>query len=247
MYGDKNNSMQCVEFDALLADALDGVLAGPRLESFEQHKKDCATCATMFAETESGMNWMSALDEVDPPRMLVHNILAATTGTAVATGMAEVAARRPLWQRIRDRFSPAMAPMFTPRFAMSFGMAFFSITLVINVSGLKVASLRHLDLTPTGIQKTYYETVVRSYENIRLVYEIESRVRELKRATDDGSYKDQKQQGPTKQQQQEKKQENNSREPDLRQYQNYSRETNSTLMARASEMTWQQAVGRRDV
>lgn len=245
MYGDKNNPMQCMEFDSLLADALDGVLEGAKLESFERHKSECATCATMFSESESGMNWMQALDEVEPPRMLVHNILAATSGTAVATGIAEVAARRPWWQRIRDRVTTHVAPVFTPRFAMSFGMAFFSITLVINVTGLKVSKLRHLDLTPTGIQKTYYETVVRSYENIRLVYEIESRVRELKKATDDGSYKDQKQKGPAKQEQQ-KKEEDNSREPDLRQYQNYSRETDGTLMANASGLKWQ-AVGRRDV
>ena len=39
---------------------------------------------------------------------------------------------------------------------------------------------------PVAIKRTYYETtgrVVKYYENIRFVYEIESRVREFKRVT----------------------------------------------------------------
>ena len=34
MAGETKNGMQCAEFDALLNDALDGTLTGPRLESF---------------------------------------------------------------------------------------------------------------------------------------------------------------------------------------------------------------------
>ena len=68
---------------------------------------------------------------------------------------------------------------------MSFGMAFFSITMLLNVAGFHIADLKHVDLSARGIQKTYYATearVVRYYENIRLVYEIESRLRDLRRA-----------------------------------------------------------------
>ena len=77
------------------------------------------------------------------------------------------------------------APLVTPRFAMSFGMAFFSITMLLNVAGFHVSDLKHVDLSAKGMEKTYYTTearVVRYYENLRLVYEIESRVRDLRRA-----------------------------------------------------------------
>src|SRR3989475_12820160 len=73
-----------------------------------------------------------------------------------------------------------------PGFAMSFGMAFFSLSVTLSLAGVKLTDLRHWDLRPAAIKRTYYETsgrVVKYYENIRLVYEIESRVREFNRAT----------------------------------------------------------------
>ena len=33
----------------------------------------------MFTEAEQGMRWLQTLEEVEPPKNLVHNILAATT------------------------------------------------------------------------------------------------------------------------------------------------------------------------
>jgi hypothetical protein len=67
---------------------------------------------------------------------------------------------------------------------MSFGMAFFSLSVALSVLGVKPADLRQVSLRPAAIRHTYYNTqarVVRYYENIRFVYEVESRVRELKR------------------------------------------------------------------
>ena len=67
---------------------------------------------------------------------------------------------------------------------MSFGMAFFRLPCWLTLR-LHVADLKHVDMSTKGLQKSYYSTqarVVRYYENIRLVYEIESRVRDLRRA-----------------------------------------------------------------
>ena len=63
-------------------------------------------------------------------------------------------------------------------------MAFFSLSVALSVAGVKVSDLRQLDLRPSAVKRTYYETsgrVVKYYENIRFVYEIESRVREFKK------------------------------------------------------------------
>lgn len=217
----------CANFDALLADALDGTLNGPKLEGFERHKAACTTCALMFAETEAGMNWLSNLDEVEPPSSLVHNILAVTSATEVATGMAEVAARRPWWERVRERMTPGLAPLLTPRFAMSFAMAFFSITMVLSMTGIRLGDVRKVDLSPHGIRKTYNDSearVLRYYDNIRLVYMIESRVRDLKRAA--GTETEEKKDSPKQQ-----KQNNSSGDPERKQYQNYSRGENSDIVA----------------
>ncbi len=80
MAGETKNGMQCAEFDALLNEALDATLTGPRLESFQAHARICAVCGPLFAEADAGRRWMKSLAEVEPPTHLVHNILLATTG-----------------------------------------------------------------------------------------------------------------------------------------------------------------------
>ena len=177
--------MQCVEWEALLADALDGVLHGAKLASFEAHQQGCPTCGPEYREVVAGMHWLKGLEEVEVPRNLVHNIMVHTVGAQPVPREKVAVSGENWWGRLKGRISPVFAPLATPRFAMSFGMAFFSITMLLNVAGFHVADLKHVDLSAKGIEKTYYTTqarVVRYYENIRLVYEIESRVRDLRRA-----------------------------------------------------------------
>src|SRR5512140_3748499 len=125
MNGETQHGMQCAEFDALLADALDGTLSAAKMATFEQHKGACATCGAMFAEAEAGLNWLGMLEEVEPPTNLVHNILATTSGRT-ETVRAEVVAKQSAWDRVRAWVQPHVAPLLTPRFAMSLAMAFFS-------------------------------------------------------------------------------------------------------------------------
>jgi len=185
MYGESKSEMQCARFEALLADALDATLHGSTLASFEEHRRSCPACAEMYGEAATGMHWLKGLEDIVPPRHLVHNILAQTIGS-VPEPSAQVAPVSEGWfGKLKGRLSPVLAPVLTPRFAMSFGMAFFSITMLANIAGIRLGDLKHVDLSAKGLQKTYYSTqarVVRYYENIRLVYEIESRVRDLRRA-----------------------------------------------------------------
>src|SRR3984893_13469037 len=80
MPGESKNGMQCAEFDALLNDALDGTLTGPKLESFQAHARVCAVCGPLLTEADAGRRWLKSLAEAEPPANLVHNILLATTG-----------------------------------------------------------------------------------------------------------------------------------------------------------------------
>jgi hypothetical protein len=198
MAGENQSGMQCVEVEALLAEALDGTLQGSTLAAFEAHQQSCATCQAMVAESKAGMHWLKGLDDAEPPRNLVHNILAQTIG-ALPSEHAVPKPRGEGWlEKLKGRLAQVFAPVATPRFAMSFGMAFFSITMLLGIAGFHFADVRHLDLSSKGITKTYYETqarVMRYYENMRLVYEIESRVRDLRRAgTPDNSQDNNKQQ-----------------------------------------------------
>ena len=218
MNGDLKNTMGCSEFDLLLTDAMDGQLTGEQLARFEQHKSSCASCAAMFADVQAGFNWLGQVEDVEPPRNLVHNILVATSGVVqTSTVKAQPRMKRSFEARMRELIGPVFAPIFTARFAMSAAMAFFAVTLSLNVANIK---LSQLDFSPRGITKSYYATEARAvkyYENIRLVYEIESRVKELRRATDTGSDSSE----PKKQQDNDNNKTNKESEPERRK-ENYS-------------------------
>ena len=76
--------MQCAEFDALLSDALDGLLTGDKSESFQAHARVCTVCGPLYSEADAGRRWLKSLGEIEPPANLVHNILVATGGRDTA-------------------------------------------------------------------------------------------------------------------------------------------------------------------
>ncbi len=218
MYGENQYEMQCAEFEALLTDALDGTLTGATRAAFDAHRQACSRCAPLYAEAEVGLRWLAVLKEgePEPPARLMNNILKATSWATLPAKPA----RKPFWQRLRE--TPALAPVFEtvlqPRFAMSFAMAFFSVSLLFSVSGLNLKDLRYADLRPSAVVRGLYETqgkMVKYYENIRFVYEIESRVRDLKRATTPEEAQPQ----PDSPKEQKN---NRTSEPEKEKYRNYS-------------------------
>jgi hypothetical protein len=192
-YQNGGKKLSCHEFDALLADALDGVMAGQELAEFRAHAEACQNCGPLFTEAQAGMQWLRRLEPVEPPANLVHNILAATTmraATAVVSG--DVEERRSWLRRASDWVSPTIAPFFVtamqPRYAMTAAAAFFSITMLLNFAGFRLKDLRRLDLRPSAISTSaslqYHETtakVVKYYENMRIVYLLQSQWEQLKR------------------------------------------------------------------
>src|SRR5271165_921901 len=225
MYGESKSGLQCVEFEALLAEALDATLHGATLAAFEEHQKSCPSCAALYQDAAAGMHWLKGLEDIEPPKHLVHNVLAQTIGTVAEERTKPTPVGESWLDRLKGRIAPVFAPVVTPRFAMSFGMAFFSITMLANIAGFHVSDLKHVDMSAKGLQRTYYSTearVVRYYENIRLVYEIESRVRDLRRSAT--PEKQEEPSTPTN----PKKGSSNERN---RKYENYSREAGQPVLA----------------
>src|SRR5271169_2786134 len=235
MAAENKNGMQCTEFDALLTEALDQRLSGDKLERFQAHARGCPTCGPLLAEADAGLRWLHELVEVDAPVTLVDNILAATSGVSTARLHGAVKAQaEPSWfDHLQDLANTLVSPILgvakQPRFAMSFGMAFFSLSITMSLAGVKLSDLRHADLRPSAIKRNYYETsgkVVKYYENIRFVYEIESRVREVKRATMPVE--------PAPQEEQKDKHhrnDNTSGQPEPKQDRNYSQEGSQVILA----------------
>ena len=102
---------------------------------------------------------------------------------------AVVAKDRWTW-RLRHFVSKPFGGVLQPRFVTSFAMAFFSLSLTLTLAGVRIKDLARVDLRPSSIKKavvleyTQIESkVVKYYENMRVVYEIESRVQELKKSS----------------------------------------------------------------
>ncbi len=234
------HGIECAEFEALLSDALDGEgqLSPARKEAFEAHRRVCAICGPLFADVQAGQQWLRELEAVEPPAHLVHNILAATSGVVSTRALAATAGGRttPLGERLRERwdsfFTPLAAFVRQTRFVMSFGMIFFSFSLALNAAGVKPSDVAKISLRPSALRHAYNDAqikVVKYYDNIRFVYEIESKVRELKRANTPAEP------GPEEPKQNRKN--DTSGQPDQRQDRNYSQENNQPMLAALREAT----------
>jgi hypothetical protein len=191
----------------------------------------------MLAEVEAGQHWLKSLQEVEPPANLVKNILASTSGIESRRLDLAASAEEPsLLERVREWADSFLTPVWStvrqPRFAMSFGMAFFSLSIALSVAGVKPSDIRGEVFTPKGMRKTYYTTtarVVKYYENIRLVYEIESRVQEFKKATTPAE--------SVPKEREKNRKNDTSGQPEPRQERNYSRDENQPVLASLPDRT----------
>jgi hypothetical protein len=229
-----SNGMQCNEFDALLMDAIDGVLSGTQLHRFQVHAGSCKACGPLLAEAEAGRDWLKGLTEVEPPASLVTNILASTTGVDTQRLRATVRASQPRisWLEraqawLFGSLEPVWATVRQPRFAMSFGMAFFALSVGLTVVGVKPADLAQISLRPAAIRHMYYSTraqIVRRVDNVRLVYQVQAYVREFKRNVAPAEP------GPAKT---KDKKNDTTQQPEQKQERNYSQTENHLILASA--------------
>jgi hypothetical protein len=201
--GGPGRVLRCDEWENLIADALDGTLTAADAAAFTRHHSECALCAQMLKETQQGKSWLEYL-AVEPqvPPGLLNKILARTSEQPQAadapgvplgvTTPAHPVAARPVWRRVLLPLSPhRLRQVMEPRLMMTTAMAFFSIALTLNLAGINLSQIRPADLKPSrlraNLSRQYYSTnqqVMKYYENLRLVYEMEARVRELRRSTE---------------------------------------------------------------
>jgi hypothetical protein len=193
-------SAACGEWETLLADALDGLLKPADEATFTAHMAACPACAALYEEARKGREWLEFLSPApEAPEGLLEKILAHTgpghaagagwgLGGAlpVPAGTAAIPAFvPPVWQQ--PGFLVRMRSRVQPRLLMTAAMAIFSIALTLNMAGVRLTSLRLDDLRPQAV-RSYMERqltmasvpIVRYYDHLRFVYEVESRVRELR-------------------------------------------------------------------
>lgn len=215
-------SPACGQWETLLADALDGTLRPEDETTFTSHMAGCAACTSLFEEARRGREWLDFLSaEPELPEGLLDRILAQTgPGQAAGYGLvtegvpAEIAGVplavvTPKWQK--PGFMGYVRRFAEPRLMMTAAMAFFSIALTLNMTGVKLSRIHLADLKPTSVRSfmerriTMASTpIVRYYDHLRLVYEVQARVRELKRSSESEQPQQQRPSGESQQNNQKK-------------------------------------------
>jgi hypothetical protein len=169
--------MKCADLEILFCDYLDGTLAADQRAELERHLAQCAGCAEMARDIQAAMGFMERVPAVEPPPELLTRILFEL----------------PLAHQARARKSGGIGrllrgwiqPMLQPRFAMGFAMTILSFSLLGRFAGISPRQLTLDDLRPAriwqradeGVYRTW-QRAVKYYENLRLVYEIQTQLRE---------------------------------------------------------------------
>jgi hypothetical protein len=184
----------CASCATMLADAKRGAAWMEMLKS-TQPEPPASLVERIFAQTSNPPAPPIVLGPTD--RLRVHpphvpnTLLGRPIPVPAAAGQPAVYASTnvlPFRSRITYGLRSLGHTMLQPRLAMTAAMAFFSIALTLNLTGVHLSNLRASDLKPSSIMRSCYEAkarVVRYSDNLRVVYELESRVRDLQRSSDD--------------------------------------------------------------
>lgn len=188
------SSPACGQWETLLADALDGLLKPEDEAFFTAHRSVCPACTALFEDARRGREWLEFLSpDPEVPAGLLDKIL-AQTGPGQVDGFGLVASNNvvpivPAWQR--PGLVGNVRRFAEPRLLMTAAMAFFSIALTLNMTGVRLSAIRLSDLRPTAVRSfmerrlTMASTpIIRYYDHLRFVYEVESRMRELRRTSE---------------------------------------------------------------
>jgi len=203
--------LRCEEWEALLTDALDGLLPAGQASRFNAHSETCPNCSDLLAHAKQGQQWLVYLhEEPEIPGDLVSRILEKTVGPGSIPLPVVAAAGAGAGTGAAAMVMPWRRSFHETRLLMTVAMAFFSIALTLNLIGVKMGSLRLADFRPSQLGNTlsreFYgarSSVVRYYDNMRFFYQLQSRMRELRRNVE--TQPQQQNQQKQDQQQQQKK------------------------------------------
>jgi hypothetical protein len=197
------SSPACGLWETLLADALDGLLKPGDEATFTAHMAVCPACTALCEDARRGREWLEFLSpEPEVPAGLLDKILAQTgPGQVEGYGLIPTGAGvlpmqpgfNPAWKRpgLLSLVAAQARRFAEPRLVMTAAMAFFTIALTLNLTGVRLNSLRLADLRPTAVRSfmerrltTASTPIIRYYDHLRFVYEVESTMRQLRRTTE---------------------------------------------------------------
>jgi len=192
----------CAEFEVLYCDYSDGLLRDPEKAALEEHLRSCPACAEMAQDISGAMAFLERVEKIEPPPALLTRIL---------HDIPSVKAKPERRSWFRKVFGGVMDTVLQPRFAMGMAMTVLSFSMLARFAGFNPRQLHPSDLDPVKIWASLddrahrtWDRAVKYYDNMRLVIEVQSRLKEWSEQDQEQARLQQQKQIQQKQQQQQK-------------------------------------------
>jgi len=181
-------TMTCPDVEILLAEYVDGTLQVEQKSAVESHLAGCVACAALARDAAAAVAFLERTPGVEAPPELVTRILFEITSGPSRTAV------KPGW--VRRAFGNWLEPVLQPRFAMGMAMTVLSFAMLGRFSGIQVRQLKPSDLDPVKVWMAAedrlhrtWERGVKYYESLRLVYDIQTRLKEWSDESDSNKSK----------------------------------------------------------
>jgi hypothetical protein len=162
----------CEQIEARLSDYLEGTLAGSERATFETHVKACLECAPLLASVQGLVGEMQEMEELEVPPRLVYSILDKTLGPRETVSD---------WQALKN----FLRGFGSPKFAYGAASVMATFIIVLGASGFSLRKPKLADLHPATVYRNadrqvhlVYARSVKYVSDLRVVYEIQSRLRQ---------------------------------------------------------------------
>jgi hypothetical protein len=165
------NNWTCDQIESRLSDYLDGLLQVPEQAAFVAHVGSCTECAPLLASVSGLVGQLHRMEELEAPPQLMYAILDKTSGPRKSvTG----------WQA----FLASLRGLASPKFAYGTASVMATLFIVLGASGFSFRKPKLADLRPANIYHSANRQVHLAYAHsvkyvgdLRVVYEIQSRLR----------------------------------------------------------------------
>jgi hypothetical protein len=165
-------SWNCAQLEARLDDYLEARLPTQEATAAQAHIDACVRCAE-WAEARQATLWLRQVEPLETPPGLETRILAQTLAPAPEESFWSV-------------LELGWRALLQPRMAMGLAAALISFGLVLNAVNVSPGDISVADLNPVNVYRSLnrqaqltYANGVRFVNDLRLVYEIRSRLEEM--------------------------------------------------------------------
>jgi len=171
--------MNCADIEILICDYVDGTLAADERAEVERHFAECPACAQVARDSAAAVAFIERAADVEPPPELVTRILFDAPWSK-AKGKSKA----------RSFVTAVLSPILTPKYAMGMAMTILSLSMLVKW----VAPVRPQlsDLQPKKVWTGFEDRAVRAwarsvkfYESLKLVYSIQTTLREWQQQDED--------------------------------------------------------------